>query len=102
MPDIFDLFKENEEKLHERPAEKVWQKLEKKLDKTRRPRRRGIRFLQPVTVVLILFLLLLAILMAEQWLAVRLSYHAVAAEQAAVAPSAVNRTRPSEAPAVAA
>ncbi|MFO0849102.1 MAG: BatA domain-containing protein [Gemmataceae bacterium] len=49
-----------------------------------------------------LFLLLLAILMAEQWLAVRLSYHAVAAEQAAVAPSAVNRTRPADTPAVAA
>ncbi|MBL7780610.1 MAG: hypothetical protein JNM22_05280 [Saprospiraceae bacterium] len=63
MPDIFDLFKENEEKLHERPAEKVWQKLEKKLDKTRHPRRRGIRFLQPVTVVMILFLLLLAAVM---------------------------------------
>lgn len=60
MPDIFDFFKENEEKLHERPAEKVWQKLEKKLDKSRRPRRRGIRFLQPVAVAVALFILLLA------------------------------------------
>lgn len=60
MPDIFDFFKENEEKLHERPAEKVWQKLEQKLDKTRRPKRKGIRFLQPVTISIILFLLLLA------------------------------------------
>ncbi len=57
--DIFDFFKENEEKLHERPAEKVWQKLEQKLDKSRRPRRRGIRFLQPAVVALALFLLLL-------------------------------------------
>ncbi len=60
MPDIFDFFKENEEKLHERPAEKVWQKLEQKLDKTRRPKRKGIRFLQPATISIILFMLLLA------------------------------------------
>jgi cell division septal protein FtsQ len=59
MPDIFDFFKENENKLHERPAEKVWQKLEQKLDKSRRPKRRGIRFLQPVTVALMIFLLLM-------------------------------------------
>ncbi|MCC6280528.1 MAG: hypothetical protein IT262_08010 [Saprospiraceae bacterium] len=59
MPDLFDFFKENEEKLHERPAEKVWQKLEQKLDKTRRPKRRGIRFLQPAIVALAIFLLLL-------------------------------------------
>jgi hypothetical protein len=60
MPDIFDFFKENEDKLHERPAEKVWQKLEQKLDKSRRPRRRGIRFLQSMLIVALLFLLLLA------------------------------------------
>ena len=59
MPYIFDFFKENENKLHERPAEKVWQKLEQKLDKSRRPKRRGIRFLQPVTVALMIFLLLM-------------------------------------------
>ena len=59
MPDIFDFFKENEEKLHERPAEKVWQKLEKKLDKSRRPRRRGILFLQPLTIALIILIILL-------------------------------------------
>ena len=59
MPDIFDFFKENEEKLHERPAEKVWQKLEKKLDKSRRPRRRGIPFLQPLTIALIILIILM-------------------------------------------
>ncbi len=59
MPDIFDFFKKNEEKLHERPAEKVWQKLEQRLDKTRRPKRKGIRFLQPVAIVVVLSLLLL-------------------------------------------
>ncbi|HOY06508.1 MAG TPA: hypothetical protein PLO67_13955 [Saprospiraceae bacterium] len=59
MPDIFDFFKENEEKLHERPAEKVWQKLEKKLDKSRRPRRRGILFLQPLTIALMILIILL-------------------------------------------
>lgn len=63
MPDIFDFFKENEEKLHERPSEQVWQKLEQKLERTRRPRRRGIRFLQLWTISLILFILLLAAFM---------------------------------------
>jgi hypothetical protein len=60
MPDLFDFFKENESKLHERPPEQVWQKLEKRLEKTRRPRRRGIRFLQIGTVAVALALLLLA------------------------------------------
>ncbi len=60
MPDLFDFFKENEDKLHERPPEKVWQKLEQKLERTRRPRRRGIRFLQTWVVALILLILLMA------------------------------------------
>jgi ferric-dicitrate binding protein FerR (iron transport regulator) len=60
MPDLFDFFRENEEKLHERPSEQVWQKLEQKLERTRRPKRRGIRFLQTGTVAIILLLLLLA------------------------------------------
>ncbi len=60
MPDLFDFFKENESKLHERPSEQVWQKLEKKLEKTRRPRQRSIRFLQLGTVALALLLLILA------------------------------------------
>ena len=60
MPDLFDFFKENEEKLHERPPEKVWQKLEQKLERTRRPKRRGIRFLQTWVVALILMILLMA------------------------------------------
>ena len=36
MPDLFDFFKENESKLHERPSEHVWQKLEQRLEKARR------------------------------------------------------------------
>ncbi len=60
MPDLFDFFKENESKLHERPPEQVWQKLEKKLEKTRRPRQRSIRFLQLGTIALVLLLLILA------------------------------------------
>jgi len=61
MPDIFDFFKENEEKLHERPSEQVWQKLEQKLERNRRPiRRRGIRFLQTWLVALVLLLLIVA------------------------------------------
>lgn len=60
MPDLFDFFKENESKLHERPSEQVWQKLEKKLEKTRRPRQRSIRFLQLGTIALVLLLLIVA------------------------------------------
>jgi len=60
MPDLFDFFKENEEKLHERPSERAWQKLEKKLEKSRRPKRRGIRFLQLGMVALVILLLLFA------------------------------------------
>ncbi|MCB0527660.1 MAG: hypothetical protein KDC61_06700 [Saprospiraceae bacterium] len=60
MPDLFDFFKENESKLHERPSEQVWNRLEKQLHRTRRPKRRGIRFLQLGAVALIILLLLLA------------------------------------------
>lgn len=60
MPDIFDFFKENEEKLHERPPEQLWQKLEQKLEHMPRPKRRGIRFLQLWVIALILLILILA------------------------------------------
>lgn len=60
MPDLFDFFKENESKLHELPSEQAWKKLEKKLEKRKRARRNGIRFLQIGSVVLALILLLMA------------------------------------------
>ncbi|GAB4486833.1 MAG: hypothetical protein OHK0019_01130 [Saprospiraceae bacterium] len=60
MSDLFDFFKENESKLHERPSEQAWQKLEQKLKKNRRPKRRGIRFLQLGIVALAILLLLFA------------------------------------------
>jgi hypothetical protein len=63
MPDLSDLFKENEEKLQEQPSEQVWQKLEKKLERTRRPKRRGIQFLQLWVVALLLLILILASVM---------------------------------------
>lgn len=66
MPDIFDFFKENEEKLYERPSEQVWQKLEQKLERKRRPRKRGIPFLQTWVVALIILLLLLAAFLVWQ------------------------------------
>ncbi len=58
MSDLFDFFKENESKLHERPPEQAWQKLEQKLKKTRRPKRQGIRFLQLGIVALVILVLL--------------------------------------------
>lgn len=60
MPDIFDFFKDNEPKLHEKPPEQVWQKLEQKLEKTRRRKRRSLRFLQLDIVAIVLLILLLA------------------------------------------
>ena len=60
MSDIFDFFKDNESKLHERPSDQVWQKLEKRLTRSRRPRRRGIRFLQLGAVALLIVLLMIA------------------------------------------
>lgn len=63
MPDLFDLFKESEAQSHERPSAQAWEKLEKRLDKSRQRKRRGIRFLQLWVVVLILLFLLLAAIM---------------------------------------
>lgn len=61
MSDIFDFFRQNEQKLHEKPPEQVWQKLEQKLDRNpRRKPRRGIGFLQLWVVALILLILILA------------------------------------------
>ncbi|MBK9337734.1 MAG: hypothetical protein IPM98_14690 [Lewinellaceae bacterium] len=58
--DLFEFFKENESKLHERPSEQAWQKLEVRLERRRVRRRRAIRFLQLGVVVAALALLLLA------------------------------------------
>ncbi len=69
MSDLFNFFKENESKLHERPPEQVWQKLEKRLEPTRRKRRRGIKFLQLGLVGLILLILIFAAFMV--WYYVR-------------------------------
>ncbi|MBX2890464.1 MAG: hypothetical protein KF734_06020 [Saprospiraceae bacterium] len=60
MSDLFDFFKENENKLHERPPEQAWAKLEQKLERNRRPKRRGIRFMQLGVVALAILILLLA------------------------------------------
>ena len=59
MPDLFDLFKNSESKLYELPSEQVWKKLETRLEKRRRERRK-IRFLQVGIVALVLIILLLA------------------------------------------
>ena len=63
MPDLFDFFKQNEDNIQEKPSEQAWQKLEQKLERNRRPKRRGIRFLQTWVVVLMLLILILAAMM---------------------------------------
>jgi cytoskeletal protein RodZ len=60
MPDLFDIFKENEETLRELPSDKTWQKLQVRLEKNRRRKQRKIRFLQLSAIVLALMLLLTA------------------------------------------
>jgi archaellum biogenesis protein FlaJ (TadC family) len=60
MSDIFDFFKKNESKLQERPSDQVWKKLEKKLEKRNRPKRRVAPALPLGTVVVVLLLLMLA------------------------------------------
>jgi predicted lysophospholipase L1 biosynthesis ABC-type transport system permease subunit len=60
MKDLFDFFRENEEKLHERPPEQVWRQLEHRLERDRRPKQRKIQFLQTWAVVLLLLTLTLA------------------------------------------
>jgi hypothetical protein len=72
MPDLFDFFKENESKLHETPPEQAWKKLEGRLEKRRRERRK-IRFMQMGTVTLILLLLLLTAIVV--WYFVKLEGH---------------------------
>jgi fatty acid desaturase len=56
MSDLFDFFKENESKLHEAPPARAWDKIEARLERKRRTRRRGIRFLQLGVVALALLL----------------------------------------------
>jgi type VI protein secretion system component VasF len=57
LSDLFDFFRENESKLHEQPSDHVWKKLEARLERKRRRRRMGIRFLQLGSVIVILLLL---------------------------------------------
>jgi len=59
MSDLFEFFKENESKLHEAPPAQAWKKLEQRLDRKRRKKRRGIRFLQLGVIVAAILLLLL-------------------------------------------
>ena len=62
MPDLFELFKKNESKLHEPPPDRLWKQLELRLEQSRKQRRKRpeIRFLQLGAVALILLILILA------------------------------------------
>ena len=59
MADLFEFFQQNESKLHEKPSEQVWQKLERRLERRRRKKRKQL-FLQLGAVALALLILLLA------------------------------------------
>lgn len=64
--DPFDIFKQQESKLHEKPPEQVWKKLEKRLEQRRRARprrRRRLPELQLGVVALVLLVLLFAAVM---------------------------------------
>ena len=53
MPDLFELFKKNESKLHEPPPDRLWKQLELRLEQSRKQRRKRpeIRFLQRTLIV---------------------------------------------------
>jgi hypothetical protein len=59
MTDLFDFFKENEDKLKETPSTRVWDQLEKQLEVRKRKRRRQL-FLQLWMVGITVALLLIA------------------------------------------
>jgi hypothetical protein len=59
MSDLFEFFKDNESKLFEAPPAQAWTKLEKQLERKRRRKRRGIRFLQLGAVVVAILLLVM-------------------------------------------
>lgn len=63
MPDIFDFFRENESKLQEKPPERVWRQLEKRLQTKRASHRTRIPFLRLSTLAAIAVALLLAALL---------------------------------------
>jgi hypothetical protein len=59
MSDLFDFFKENEDKLRNNPSSQVWSKLEQQLVARKRKRRRKL-FLQTVWIAITIALLVLA------------------------------------------
>lgn len=68
MSDLFEFFKENEVRLHEAPPPQVWNKLEARLERKRRQKRRGIRFLQlGLVVTAVLLLIAVAFLVWQQY-----------------------------------
>ncbi len=59
--ELFEFFQKQEKLLQEAPPERVWKRLEAKLEHRRkRKQRRSIRFLQTGAVLVLLLLLLLA------------------------------------------
>jgi hypothetical protein len=60
MTDLFDFFKENEDKLKDAPSGRVWDQLEKQLETRKRRKRRKRLFLQMWLVILTLALLIMA------------------------------------------
>ncbi len=60
--DLFEFFQKQEQQLYEAPPERVWKRLEVRLEQRRRRRQRRwhIRFLQIGSVLVVLLLLLLA------------------------------------------
>jgi Ca2+/H+ antiporter len=66
MTDLFDFFKENEEKLKEAPSSRVWNQLEQKLEHRKRARRKKL-FLQIWLVVFTLAILILAAVLVQHF-----------------------------------
>lgn len=65
--DMFDLFRESEHKLEQRPSSSAWQRLETRLDNQKRPRRFNFfpKIMSIAAVILLLITVGLAILLQQ-------------------------------------
>ena len=63
--DIFDLFKENRDKVKERPSPQVWERLEQRLDQDQQPKVRRLRF-TPLRIAAAIAVVVVAVFLLNQ------------------------------------
>ena len=63
--DIFDLFKENKDKVKERPSPQVWERLEHRLDQDQQPKVRRLKF-TPLRIAAAVAVIVVAVFLLNQ------------------------------------